>query len=428
MTSVRPEKTTEARLINLRWLSVIAMLAVAAASIWLVGGPALLPRLASVAIVVGCANATLWFYIRSRRGAAAKAGLLSPFAHLVFDLVAWMNFIYFSGGATNPLISVFLPLVAIGAMVLGRVQAWLFGGLAILAYSYLWFFYQPLAIADAYTATSLHIFGMWLVFVVSDAVLVWFILQVTKAVRERDAALANSREQAIRNDWLVSLGGLAAGAAHELSTPLGTMNVVLDDLLDDESVPATLRADLQLMKRQLDKCKGALAQLTGRASHACGSEEHRVSASDWLARLVDAWVALNPQISVHCRVSEQLAGCALINDIALERGIANFLDNAQRARASRIDIDAVASEGGMQVLITDDGAGFSEAALASFKSGQPVASESGMGVGLLLARVAIERRGGRIDITSGGGDTGSNAKLWLPLDEAVEADELGVAA
>ena len=428
MASIRPEKTTEARLINLRWLSVIAMFAVAVASIWLVGGPALLPRLASVAIVVGCANATLWFYTRSRHGTAEKSGLLSPFAHLVFDLVAWMNFIYFSGGATNPLISVFLPLVAIGAMVLGRAQAWLFGGLAILAYSYLWFFYQPLAIADAYTATSLHVLGMWLVFVVSDAVLVWFILQVTKAVRERDAALAHSREQAIRNDWLVSLGGLAAGAAHELSTPLGTMNVVLDDLLDDVTVPATLHADLELMKRQLDKCKGALAQLTGRASHACGSEPHRVKAAEWLARLVDAWVALNPQISVHCRVSECLAGYALTNDIALERGIANFLDNAQRAGASRIDIEASASDGGMRVSITDDGAGFSAASLASFRSGQPVASESGMGVGLLLARVAIERRGGRFDVVSAGEGAGSEATLWLPLDEAGEAGQAGMTA
>lgn len=80
--------------------------------------------------------------------------------------------------------------------------------------THLWFFHQPLAIADAYTATSLHIFGMyWLVFVVSDGVLVWFILQVTKAVRERDAALARAREQAIRNDWLVAMGSLAAGAA-----------------------------------------------------------------------------------------------------------------------------------------------------------------------------------------------------------------------
>ena len=193
MASIRPERSAEARLINLRWLSVIAMLAVAVASVWIVGGAMLLPRLASVALVLGCANAMLVFYTRSRRGVEESVPLFSPFAHLVLDLVAWMNFIYFSGGATNPLISVLLPLVAIGAMVLGRAQAWLFGGLAILAYSYLWFFHQSLAIADAYTATRLHIFGMWLVFVVSDVVLVWFILQMTKAVRERDAALARAR-------------------------------------------------------------------------------------------------------------------------------------------------------------------------------------------------------------------------------------------
>lgn len=128
---------------------------------------------------------------------------------------------------------------------------------------------------------------MWLVFVVSDVVLVWFILQISKAVRERDAALADSREQAIRNDWLVSMGSLAAGAAHELSTPLGTMNVVLDDLLDDETVPDSIRSDLALVQRQIEKCKRALAQLTDRASETRASSQRCTGALAWLERIID---------------------------------------------------------------------------------------------------------------------------------------------
>ncbi len=425
MAIVRPDKSAETRLINLRWLSVIAMLAVAVASVWIVGGAMLLPRLASVALVLGCANAMLVFYMRSRRGVEESVPLFSPFAHLVLDLVAWMNFIYFSGGATNPLISVLLPLVAIGAMVLGRAQAWLFGGLAILAYSYLWFFHQPLAIADAYTATRLHIFGMWLVFVVSDVVLVWFILQMTKAVRERDAALARAREQAIRNDWLVSMGSLAAGAAHELSTPLGTMNVVLDDLLDDAAVPEALRPELMLMKRQIEKCKEALGQLANRASHAGDTPAHRTGAIVWLNRIVDAWAVLNPGTNVSRRLSSALGVLAVADDIALERAIASLLDNAQRAGASCIEIDAAAHNEEMVVSIADDGEGFSPTALAAFRSGQPVASEKGMGVGLLLARAAIERHGGSIDIRATDAGERACVALRLPLDAASALDHPG---
>lgn len=417
----RTEKTTEARLISLRWLSVVAMLAMSLASIWLVGAASLLARLSSIALVVGCANITLFLYTRTKRGRSETSPLLSPFAHLVFDLVAWTNFIFFSGGATNPLISVFLPLVAIGAMVLGRFQAWLFGGMAILAYSYLWFFHQPLAIADAYTATSLHIFGMWLVFVVSDVVLVWFILQISKAVRERDAALADSREQAIRNDWLVSMGSLAAGAAHELSTPLGTMNVVLDDLLDDETVPDSIRSDLALVQRQIEKCKRALAQLTDRASETRASNQRCTGALAWLERIIDEWVVLNPGTDVTRRLSLHLRDMKVINDLALERGVANFLDNAQHAGASGIRVEAEARDKGLRLSITDDGAGVSPVALESFRSGVPVPSEHGMGVGLLLARVAVERHGGSIEISAAEAGRGSRVTLWIPFEVAPAA-------
>lgn len=394
------------------------MLAMALASSWLVGNTALLVRLASIALVVGCANATLFLYTRSNRGRAEKMPLLSPLAHLVFDLVAWASFIYFSGGATNPLISVFLPFVAIGAMVLGQLQASLFGGLAILTYTYLWFFNQPLAVADAQIATRLHVFGMWLVFVISDVVLVWFILQISKAVRERDAALAHSREQAIRNDWLVAMGSLAAGAAHELSTPLGTVNVVLDDLLDDAAVPEALRRELTLMKRQIEKCKQVLAQLTNRASRASGGQPPRMNAVAWLNRIVDAWVVLNPGTNVSRRLSSALSALAVSDDVALERGMANLLDNAQRAGASCIQIDAEVSDEGVAVSIADNGEGFTPTALAAFRSGQPVASEKGMGVGLLLARAAIERHGGSIDVRAADGGRGACVNLRLPLDAA----------
>lgn len=44
-------------------------------------------------------------------------------------------------------------------------------------------------------------------------------------LRARDAALAAAREAALRNERVVALGNLAAGAAHELGTPLATMAV-----------------------------------------------------------------------------------------------------------------------------------------------------------------------------------------------------------
>ncbi len=290
--------STELHLIKLRWFSVAAMALAALFSHRLIDSFDLALRLLALSVFVAILNSGLLWLGKFYKAKVRTILVLSPFAQLAFDLAAWSVFCFLSGGATNPLITVFLPLVAMGAMVLEREQAWLLGGMAILAYSYLGYFYQPLAIPDAQVATQLHLFGMWLVFVVSDSVIIWFILQMTGAVRERDAALAATREQAIRNDWLVSMGSLAASAAHELSTPLGTLNLLIDDLLDENTASESLRADLELMRRQVDACKRTLNQLTQRSDGQKGEQNYRKAIAPWIKRMGDSWQVMNPAASI----------------------------------------------------------------------------------------------------------------------------------
>jgi two-component system sensor histidine kinase RegB len=345
--------------------------------------------------------------------------MFSPLIQLVFDLATWGSYIFLSGGATNPLISIFLPLVAIGAIVLGKAPAWFFGITAILAYTFLWRFYQPLAIADAQTATRLHLLGMWLVFVVSAIVVIWFILQMTKAIRERDVALADAREQAIRNDWLVSMGSLAAGAAHELSTPLGTMNILIDDWLDDASLSAEQRSDYQLMQSQIETCKQALNQLTQRAGNPRSEGIGCVPAGTWLNTVLAAWSASNPAACLAVHADPALDEQAISIDITVERALANLLDNALRAGATRITHEARRDGQWLRIRIDDDGPGISAETLQAFIDGRPVASFSGMGIGLLLSRTAVERQGGTLKLERLP-ERGTRACLTLPLNSVPE--------
>jgi two-component system, sensor histidine kinase RegB len=405
-------------LIRLRWLSVAAMVLAALASPHLLGPSPLRDILLLYAGAVGLIN--LAFLITGRLGAAAAdagstAWWMAPAVQLGFDLLAWGGYVFFSGGATNPLISLLLPLVAIGALVLPPRQAWTLALAAVLIYSGLWRFHVPLQIEDVARAGPLHLFGMWLVFVMSAVLVVGFILQLSARVRLRDGALAAAREQALRDDWLIALGAQAAAAAHALGTPLASLNVLTDDLLDDPRLPDAFAADVRAMKTELRRCKATLGQLSAQAGQTGGEPAPRHPADAWLQRLVQGWRQAHPQIAV-AMAQQPLVDAHLVQaDSALERAITNLLDNAVRAGARRIRVSAEAALGTLRVEIIDDGGGIPAAALAAFAAREPQAAAGGLGVGLLLGRAAVERRGGSLALAPRTNTAGTLALLQLPL-------------
>ena len=167
------------------------------------------------------------------------------FGQLCVDLVALAILLYLSGGAANPLISFLLVPVAMAALSLPGALTAAVALLAIGFYSLLMWQFLPLPVADAARATRLHLGGMWLTFVVSATMIAWFVARMTASIRERDSRLAAAREQALRDERMVALGALAAGAAHELGTPLATMAVVAGELERDAGLDAATREDLR---------------------------------------------------------------------------------------------------------------------------------------------------------------------------------------
>ncbi|TNF54674.1 MAG: HAMP domain-containing histidine kinase [Gammaproteobacteria bacterium] len=419
-------RVIQASLLQLRWLSVTAMVLGALVSPLLLGPSDLMIRLLVYAGVVSLVN--LGFQLAdSTLGAAEAPRFFSPCVQLSFDLLAWGGYIFLSGGATNPLISLFLPLVAIGALILTPRQAWLLALGAILIYSFLWYFYVPLHIADFARAGTLHLFGMWLVFALSAVLVVGFILQLSSGIRRRDRELTAAREQAIRDDWLITLGSQAAGAAHELGTPLASLNVLADDLLDDGRLPPALAADVQAMKTEIRRCKETLSQLTARAAQALVGQAPTQPAVDWLRRLLEVWQSRHPALAVAWNLGRNLNDHLLPADVALEQALTHLLDNARKAGASRIQVRADVERDWLVVGIQDDGRGMPPAALDAFARRQPPDSAGGLGVGLLLGRAAIERRGGSLTFNAVGGGSaegrGTLVELRLPLAATATDDE-----
>ncbi len=397
-------------LIALRWGSVLAMAAITLGFPRLLGITiAPLPLLATATFLALVNGAAMLLRHWDREPIPAMT-------QLMVDLLSWSIVIYFSGGATNPLISLLLPVVAIGAAMLPTLQAWLLGAFSILTYSFLWNFYQPLEVKDATIAVQLHLLGMWLTFLASVLISVWFITRMTAAIRIRDQALARARENEIRNGWVVSLGTLAAGAAHELSTPLATMKLVVDDLVEDAELPPRTRHELAGLKLQIDKCKSALTRLTAEAGRPRAEERRQRRVQDWLEECAHGWRALHPAASIALRIDAEAAGRLVAADVALEQALHNLVDNGVRFSPEWLEVSAAVHGPWLHLVIADQGPGIPEDVLAAAGQPLPVHSDSGLGIGLLLARSAIQRCGGQLHLAPRQ-PRGTDVTLKLPLKD-----------
>lgn len=400
--------TAYRRLVLLRWwlLGGLLLAVLAAPNLLDIALP-LLPMLTVLALLAA-------FNLVARRRACGDE--LQPAelgSQLAVDLAGMGVLLYLSGGAANPLVSLLLIPVAVAALSLPA--RWVAGvvALAMGLYSFLMLYSLPLPIADAARATRLHLGGMWLTFVVSAALIAWFMTRMTASIEERDARLASARERAMRDAQVVALGQLAAGAAHELGTPLATINVLAGELERDDRLPDDARADLALLRQQIAICKDIVGGLTQKAGIARAESAHGISVDGWLEGLLARWRTLWPNAS--CRL--EMAGAEtmprVVVDPAIEQAINNLLNNAAKIAPVGMRLVVDWDGGRVRIAVRDRGPGFPPEILRCCGAEPQPAHEQGSGIGLWLTRAAVERAGGEMLIENSA--EGGVATIELPL-------------
>lgn len=413
-TSAADQESTRAtlhRLIQLRWWVLAgAGAAVVAVPAWLAIPLPLTPLLAALALLAAF-NAHA-----ARRLAAGETPTRPALAVQVgVDLVVLGVLLFLSGGGANPLVSLLLLPVAAAALILPPLWATGMAAAAVAAYSFLAVWFVPLQIGDARRAASLHLAGMWLTFVVSVILIAWLIMRMTAALRGRDAALAAAREQALRDERVVALGALAAGAAHELGTPLATIAVIAEELEADAAMAEAARADLALLRRQVANCKAIITRLADRAGAARLEGARAVAADRWAQEAVARWQATRPRASCALRIAGAAPAPQIAVDATLEQALANLLNNAANACGEPVELRLDWSRDSLTAEVADRGPGFPAPVLAQAGRAPLASTTGGAGIGLLLAYAAVSRLGGKLMLENRGGAV---ARIELPLSGA----------
>lgn len=388
------------------WLRSALILGVLLVMLWAEYGLGVhLPWPAMAVTLVLMAGLNLFTAWRAKQIEPAKPAEL--FAHILSDITALSVLLLYTGGWANPFVSLLLLPVVLAALLLPVWMAWAAGFLAIAAYSLLAYVNVPLNLPPE-KAFYLHISGMWFNFAVSVGVVVFMVLRLRNLLRDREHELASYREENLRNEQVVAVALTAAGAAHELGTPLNTLAVLNESLLEEANDKN--REDLELMRTQIERCRKLLQDLSRTAQAASASEQ--MPANLYIEKLAEEWRLLRPNVQVETGWLGNKPAASILPPASLDQSLINLMNNAADAAPGTVFIQGKLENESLQIDILDTGSGPAPALRAMSEPGR--STKGGLGLGLFLSNATIENLGGQVTLTERE-QGGTCVSVWLPL-------------
>jgi two-component system sensor histidine kinase RegB len=356
---------------------------------------------------------------------SAQARLLAP-ATLIFDTLLFTALLYLTGGPDNPFSALYTVHVAMAAMTGSSRATGLVAGLSAAGYAavFRWhetyhFWHGPIVPGSA---IGLHAVGMWVAVTVVAIVITYFIVKITNTLRAQEASLRSVGELAARNARLASLTTLAAGAAHELGSPLGTIAVIAGELAREAERSPGLVAwaeDAKLLRAEVDRCRAILDRMSARVERVAASDEAPLRAGEIPGLLGEAELGADAgrlDVDVFAPPETELGARSDFGAVVLP-----LVHNAFAASPAgeRVRVTVSREAGLVRVCVRDRGHGMSAEVLE--RASEPFFTTRspgrGTGLGLFVLRLHTERLGGTLQLASSPG-AGTTATVEWPVAPA----------
>lgn len=409
---------THAWLVRLRWATALCQtVAILAAARLLPGAPEPAPLLALVGFGAASNVVLAW---RLKRPAPLPASL--PGLVLGLDILILTGLLRGSGGPANPFTVAYLVHVTLAAVVLRGPWAWSLGLLAAASYGLLFVSHVPvhaLGHMDHGDGISVHLVGMWVAFALAAGLIAYFVGRVSEALRRREGELAALHDLHARETRLAALATLAAGVAHELGSPLGTIAVAAKELQRSVAglgpAAASVVQDATLIRAEVDRCRKILDQLADPSGDTPGEQARAASWPEIQEALESGLAAPERERLAFIWPAE---GPPPLPVAGLARAVRALVSNALEAtrEGGRVRVRAWRESGRWSLEVEDEGLGMAPEVLA--RAGEPFFTTrpvgAGMGLGVFLARAFAEQLGGSLVLDSTRG-RGTTARLsWPP--------------
>jgi two-component system sensor histidine kinase RegB len=351
---------------------------------------------------------------------------------LAFDLVELWLLLTLTGGIANPFSILLIAPVVVGAATLPARHASVLGVLALVLVGLMsiWSAPLPWTVGAPLVLQPLYAQGLAVATAVGIVFTAAYAWQAQAEGQRMELALAATQAVLAREQRLSALGGLAAAAAHELGTPLATIQVVTKEMARGLDPASPLKEDVDLLMSQAERCRTILRRLSSQPD-ASDSRHERMS----LTQLLEEVAAPHQGPEILINVDVTCAPGAAIMEVRrraeILHGLSAFVENAVDFADSMVEVIAYYDADRLTITVRDDGPGFAPDVIA--KLGEPyVTTRShgensrsghlGMGLGFFIAKTLLERSGARVEFHNARRGGAVIAARWLRARIEAAAD------
>jgi two-component system sensor histidine kinase RegB len=422
-------------LINVRWIAIAGQVAALGIVRFGFGFPV---PLAWTAAAVGASAGLNLLLAGGRRGSTLLSDRMAAL-QLGYDMLQLAVLLYLTGGLSNPFAVLILAPITVSATVLSRRSTISLSILALAILALLGRFHLPLPWPDnGFRVELLFILGLAFALGTAVVFIAAYVSSISEEARRMSDALSATQMALDRERQLSAVGALAAAAAHELGTPLGTIALVAHEIARDLPKESPIAGDVALLQSEAQRCRHILAELAARPGPGDRPEDRPFGLLP-LAAIIETAAAPYRRETVRFRIESVGDIPPLPPSAEITHGLGTLLQNAFEFARTEVLVRLTADGKKAELAIADDGPGFDPALLDQL--GTPYISTGGvgrrsqgehMGLGVFIAVTLLERTGARLSFRnrpSGGSEAvvrWDPARLRdlradpLPLGEEVE--------
>ena len=327
----------------------------------------------------------------------------SSLVFLIIDILQLSVLIYLTGGVVNPFIIFLLIPTVFASSNLGLRTNILLVLITIFVIIFLTFYSEdlPRPLSNHFHVNSYYYYSIPTALIVALVFLNYFAIIFGAESRLRKEALNKMEEIMAKEHEMLSLGGQAAAAAHSLGTPLSTIKIITHELKNQLKDKKDIIQDIELLSSQVERCNQILKRLSLNPNEEDDFIDEDLSIRDYLKEIILSFKETSDKEFI-LNFEQDLNSIKIPKTIEIIYGLRNFIGNANKFSSKKIYINLTTNNEFTEIIIEDDGNGFSSNILSKIgepylkNSKQAFKEKSGLGLGIFIGKTLLEKKFAKI--------------------------------